>query len=121
MNRLWALPLILAIAFDILGPAVVLLLVKRRTGRWRPAAVACLLTATVGAFLLTGTVCWVTTVVRASVTNEWRTEALMTAFPVPAIYGVLFATTGLLFTLPLVGLWRLVHAPSFRRITRECP
>lgn len=119
MDRLWNLPLFLTIAFDVLGPAVVLLLVKWRTGRWRPAAVCCLLTATVAAFLLTGTVGYVTTVLRASVTGDWRPEPLMTAFPTTAVVGFVFGTTGLVFTLPLVGLWRLAHPASFRRVTRS--
>jgi hypothetical protein len=79
---------------------------------------ACLLTATVLSFLLTGVVGWVTTVLQAYARGEWRPGRLLLAFPMSGVYGVLFAAMGLMFTLPLVGLWRLVYPRSFDRLTR---
>jgi len=104
-------------SFDILGPVVVLLYVKRRSGSWRRAACYCAITATVCAFIVSGTLCWIQAALRELIYGPTGSTALMTAFPAGGIYGALFAMTFLLLALPVLRLWRLIHPRSFQFIT----
>ena len=69
-------------------------------------------TATVFAFLFTGTVGWLTTVLQSAVEPVYY-MALAMAFPAAGIYGALIATSSYLITVPIVGLWRFLHTRSF--------
>src|SRR5262245_44346737 len=101
MSHLWLVPLWLAIILDMLGPVVLLLLVKRWTGKWRFAALVCLVAATVLSFLLTVAIGWLTTALQQCVRGDWDSPRLLRAFPLCGVLGPMFGATGLLFTLPL--------------------
>ncbi len=111
-----------ALAVDVAGPVAVLILVKRRTGRWQPAVRWCILTCTVLAFVATG---------GAEVMHRWhqyRPAAALNGRPpselsdrdwlcfdflVGGMFGVWFAAGGTAVGLVLLAGWRAAHASSF--------
>ena len=118
MMSLLSILMLLVVSLNVVGPIAALLFVKRRSGSWRSASLACLLSATVLAFLLTGTVGWITVFVQMAIQGEFRWD-LAIAFPTMGIYGIGFAGMGLLYLLPLIGIWRIFHRRSFEAATNR--
>lgn len=115
---------------DMVGPAILLLLLRRWTRRWWTAFIGVVVTAPVVAFFLTGGVAWAATYVRVVIQGDTTVpdengkpvpEYLGFIFYVCGIYGVMFAGTGFLMSLPLVILWRVAHSASFKRFARSGP
>lgn len=124
METLAAIPLYLAIAFDALGPLIVLIYSRRQSGSWRRAIRNTMLAATVFAFLLTGIVGALSTFVGNSLwpRSVYSVESEpVFVFLIVGMYGVGFAGMGLLYGVPLIGLWRLLHRRSFDMVTRQVP
>jgi hypothetical protein len=117
MKTLTAVLMWSLLGIDFVAPVAVLLFVKRRSGSWQRAAFTCLLTATVVAFLVNGTVGWLLSLLQWAIRDGSPYRGM--AFPVCGVYGMLFAGTGLLYLLPMVGLWRLAHRRSFECVTRQ--
>ena len=122
MERLIAVPVVLMIVFDAVGPSAILLYTKRRSGSWRRAIRNMLLTATVVASLFTGIVGALTVAVQGLVRPPSNTYIVehdpAFGFLYFAIYGLGFAALGLLYCIPVIGLWRLLHRRSFASVTR---
>lgn len=122
--------LFVAMAIDFVGPVVLLLLLRRWTRRWWAAFIGVVVTAPVVAFFLTGGVAWAATYFRVVIRGDTSVpddigqpvpEYLAMTFGVCGFYGVMFAGTGFLMSLPLVILWRVAHSASFKRFTRSGP
>jgi hypothetical protein len=116
------------IALDLVGPTVLLLLLWRWTRRWWIAFAGTLVLVPLVAYFLTGGLAWLSTYLRVVVRGdtsvpdsigETVTDYLIVTFDVCGAYGVMLASTGFVLSLPLVGLWRLVHPGSFKHFTRS--
>lgn len=111
----------------IVGPAVVLVLVWRRTGSWRWIAGAVPLSV-LGVPLVLVSVGIVLPLAFGLFVLGYEPGLEMTRgqylaynFLVVGIYGVGFSGVGLLLSLPVVGLWAFVHPRSFGRVVRYVP
>jgi hypothetical protein len=117
----------IVIAADMLGPVLLLLLLRRRTRSWPVAFVGTFVFAPCAAFLVTGGVSWLATYVKVVGGGDTSVpdrigmsvpDYLWLTFGGCGVYGVLFAGTGFLISLAMLGVWRLVHPASFRRAAR---
>ena len=110
---------VVIVSFDLIGPVAIFLFVRRRSGSWRRAVCCCAIAATVGAFIVSGTLCWIQAELRELIQGPTGSSAVMTAFPGGGIYGALFSMTFLPFALAVLGLWRLIHPRSFQFLTAQ--
>jgi hypothetical protein len=118
----------IAIAIDMIGPAILLLFLRRWTRRWWTAFAGTAIIAPFAAFLVTGGIAWFHTYIRVVIRGdtsipdeigETVAQYLGTTFSVCGVYGVMFAGTGFGFSLLPIGLWWLVHRPGFDGFTRS--
>jgi hypothetical protein len=112
----------LVVAGEMLGPIVFLVWVWRRTGSWVMVALSGLLAVPTASFVLGGGIAALVTAYQVYVLHsatfgwsKWSRVGL--SFLACGMYSVGFSGTGLLITAPILGLWYLVHRPSFRRVT----
>src|SRR5258708_6117309 len=127
MTRTEELLAYVIVALDMIGPIVLLLLLRRLTRRWTVAFPATLILPTLPAFFFTGGEAWLSTYHRVVIRGDTSVPDaegetvpgyLAMNFIVCGVYGVMFAGTGFGLSLPVVGVWRLVHPRSFHRVTR---
>jgi hypothetical protein len=98
------------------------------TRRWWIAFAGTIVLSPFAADFLTGGLAWLSTYLRVVVRGntsvpdsigQTATDDLIVTFDVCGAYGVMIASTGFVLSLPLVGLWRLVHPGSFKRFTHS--
>jgi hypothetical protein len=113
---------------QMLGPIVFLVWVWRRTGSWLWIALSGLFVVPIASFTLGGGILALSTAFRVFILDIGMTgptigmtnwQYVSFTFEVCGIYGVGFSGMGLLLTVPLVGLWYLVHQTSFKRLIRR--
>ena len=110
------------IAINIVGQAVLLLLLRRWTRRWWVAVFGSIMMTPFTAFFLTGGIAWLATYYRVVVCGDTSVpdrlsrsipQYLSMTFGMCGMYGVMFAQFWFWLPLPLVILWRLMHPSSF--------
>ena len=110
------------------SPVVLLVFLRRWLRRWWLALLLTLLILVPVAFFSVGGVAWRLTYERVLVEGvESIPEAfegsvdryLGFTFAVSGAYGVVFATTGLALSIPILLVWRTIHRNSFNRLTRS--
>jgi hypothetical protein len=130
MTRGEELFFVIAIVLDMIGPIALLLLLRRWTRRWWIASVGTLIIAPFAAFEFIGGLAWVLTYFRVVIDGDTSIpdgrgqtvpDYLSMTFVISGGYGVLFAGTGFLITLPLISLWAAIHRKSFNRAIRNVP
>src|SRR5947209_723943 len=94
----------LPVGLDCFGPVMVLLLVKRRGASWPRAFKMCALSATVGAFLVTGTFCALAGVLNGTLFAP-QTFFHASPFIFGGAIGVAYALMALALALPILGAW----------------
>jgi hypothetical protein len=127
MSRTDELVLIIALAFDMAAPIVLLLLLRRWTGQWWVAFMGTVIVIPIGSFLLTGAAAWLVTycrlVIRGDIfipdeIGQTLPEYLATTFGVCGAYGTMFACLGFGLSLPVLALWWIVHRRSLDRLAK---
>ncbi len=117
----------IGIGLVMIGPAVLLLLLRRWSRQWWVAIIGTAVATPPTAFLTVGGVAWALTYWRVGVGGDTAVpdeigmsvqQYLGFTFAVCGGYGVLFACTGLGLSSPVIVLWRLAHSNSFSRFTR---
>jgi hypothetical protein len=115
------------IFFDMVGPGVFLLLLRRWMRRWWIAILGVICVFPIIAFCLTGGIAWLMTYLQVfvrgdtSVANKMGVTAMQyvnySGFGT-GVYGVMFAGMGLAISLPFILAWRLIQKASFQRFTQ---
>src|SRR5260370_5985874 len=122
MSRADEILMTITIALDMLGPAVLLLILRRWTRRWWAAFMGTAVITPFAAFLLTGGVAWFFTYFRVIVHGDTSVPDangytvagyLYTTFAGCGIYGIMFAGMGFGLSLPPMVLWWLVPRRRF--------
>jgi hypothetical protein len=116
----------IVLSVDFLAPALLLVCFRRRMGEWSKAFLATLFITPFAEFFVTGGIAWITTYFQIVVAgNTWIADGdrmsvssyLGFTFFLAGSYAVIFAGIGFAMSLPLLGLWRIVHRRSFNWVT----
>jgi hypothetical protein len=104
-------------------PVAVLVLVKRSSRKWQPAVRWCILTITAVAFSISGVAeavfMWSRSQQRIRVPDGPSDETIVSIyFLLGGVAGMIVAASGTGAGLALLGLWRVTHPASFRRVLR---